>query len=300
MATNASFEALRGRREPHPLIASLHRLPHLEVPAFSAVIALAVLFTVVTRSPQTSFDPAPVHAAPFGEVWIATRTTATNLASLDAPTSMTFLGGSTSFGLGGWGSAAPAVAWASEARFADDLLAGRVPSDVRVVMYDPEAWAATPVDEQADPVASMRAFGHLARSHGYLAVITPHPNLATVHDAACGARPGEALEDAFLRCGIEGEAARYADVVEVQAQSLEGDPATYRRFVTAAAAQARAANPGVLVLSGLSTNYASDPSTLYDAWRSVLGTVDGHYLNVPHGRRPEIAIAFLRLVNAGG
>ena len=68
--------------------------------------------------------------------------------------------------------------------------------------------------------------------------------------------------------------------------------------ITAAAKQARDANPGVLVLSGLSTNFASDPSTLYAACRSVLGTVNGHYLNVPHGRRPETALAFLRLVTA--
>jgi hypothetical protein len=33
---------------------------------------------------------------------------------------------------------------------------------------------------------------------------------------------------------------------------------------------------------------------LLEAWRSVLGRVDGHYLNVPHGRDPETALAFLR------
>ena len=28
-----------------------------------------------------------------------------------------------------------------------------------------------------------------------------------------------------------------------------------------------------------------DPSVLFAAWESVLGIVDGHYLNVPQGRR---------------
>jgi hypothetical protein len=33
-------------------------------------------------------------------------------------------------------------------------------------------------------------------------------------------------------------------------------------------------------------NFTSDPSVLFAAWESVLGIVDGHCLNVPHGRRP--------------
>src|SRR5262249_8039797 len=136
-----------------------------------------------------------------------------------------------------------------------------------------------------------------ARTHGYVVMITPHPSLVTVAGAACGAEPGEALDRAFVRCGIEADAGRYADVVEVQGQDLEADPDAYRGFGATCARQARAPNPGVLVLSGLSTNFASDPSTLYEAWRSVLGMVDGHYLNVPHGQRPDTALAFLRLVS---
>jgi hypothetical protein len=68
--------------------------------------------------------------------------------------------------------------------------------------------------------------------------------------------------------------------------------------VRAAAEQARAANPGVLVLSGLSTNFTSDPSVLFAAWESMLGIVDGHYENVPHGRRPATAVGFLQKVAA--
>jgi hypothetical protein len=36
---------------------------------------------------------------------------------------------------------------------------------------------------------------------------------------------------------------------------------------------------------------------LYAAWRSVLDVVDGHYLNVPDGYRPAVAVAFLRMVD---
>ena len=50
-------------------------------------------------------------------------------------------------------------------------------------------------------------------------------------------------------------------MVELQAQSLERDTATYRSFVTAAAAQASAAQPGVTLLAGLSTNPPGAPVT---------------------------------------
>ena len=148
------------------------------------------------------------------------------------------------------------------------------------------------------PIPAMLAFGTLARSNGYLPVITPHPSLMAVHGAVCGAIVGESLEAAYLRCGIQGSAARAADIVEVQAQFLEADPDAYERFVTDAAAQARLANPSVQVISGISTMFTEDPQVLLSAWRSVRGVVDGHYLNVPHGIRANVAIAFARGVLA--
>jgi hypothetical protein len=117
-----------------------------------------------------------------------------------------------------------------------------------------------------------------------------------VHGAVCGVLGGESLESAYLRCGIQAMAARAADIVEVQAQYLETDPGAYAGFVAAAAAQARQANPNVLVLSGISTSFTEDPDVLMAAWRSVHGVVDGHYLNVPQGLRPSIAVAFARSV----
>ena len=87
-------------------------------------------------------------------------------------------------------------------------------------------------------------------------------------------------------------------MVEVQGQYLESDADAYRSFVAAAAQQARRTNPSVTVVSGISTTFTADPQVLYAAWRSVLDVVDGHYLNVPDGFRPEVAVAFLRLVAA--
>ncbi len=71
-------------------------------------------------------------------------------------------------------------------------------------------------------------------------------------------------------------------------------------FVGRAAEQARAANPAALVISGLSTRFASTAQTLVDAWTAVRAIVDGHYMAVPEGIRPEVATEFLRQIGASG
>jgi hypothetical protein len=273
------------------------------VTALLGLMALWSTSRIVANATRHEVAPSPpATSAPLGQVWVGTDKTAELLAGLDAETVRTFLGGSNSFALGGWSAASiPSQAWASEAQFASDLATGRIASDVRLVMYDPESWSATPPDERLDPETAMRAFASLAHRHGYLVMITPHPNLTSVPGAACVAVGVETEAHAFLRCGIEAAAARFADIVEVQAQSLEVNVMAYHHLVAAAAVQARAANPRVLVLSGLSTNFTQDPAVLYAAWRSVLGVVDGHYLNVPHGVRPEVAVGFLQMAaNAAG
>jgi hypothetical protein len=251
---------------------------------------------VVSTAVRAAGRPSEREAPPFGELWVGTATTAGTLAEIDPAMSNLFFGGKASVMLGGAEGAVTAMAWASQAAFAADLAAGRIPESVRVVLYDPEGWQATPAAERRAPAAAMQAFGELARSNGYVAVITPHPSLVTVPDAVCGAWEGETMQAAYLRCGIQADAARYADVVEVQGQYLETDVVAYRAFIDAAVQQARRANPSVTVLSGLSTNFTDDPAVVYAAWRSVLEVVDGHYLNVPGGIRPRVAVDFLQMV----
>ena len=93
-----------------------------------------------------------------------------------------------------------------------------------------------------------------------------------------------------------------------QAQSLERSTSTYAAFVRDAAAQARAANPRVTILAGLSTNPPGAEVTsqqLTDAIHATRGTVEGYWLNIP-GRgprcptcnppRPDVGRAALRAV----
>jgi len=261
------------------------------VPLAVVLVAVAVAVPLTVRS-----SPGP----PDGQAWIATLATIRRLRDLDAGVVAQFFDRPTSFALGGYGDAVNGASWASEAQFEADLAAGAIPPDTRAVMYDPERWADTPEAEQRDPVAAIQAFATAARAAGYDVIVTPHPNLVGVPGAVCGPRPSESLEDAFLRCGITAAAARVADVVEVQAQYLEADPVRYADVVGRATEQARDANPSTLVISGLSTRFAPTARTLVDAWTAVRDMVDGHYMAVPEGIRPEVATDFLQQIGASG
>jgi hypothetical protein len=200
--------------------------------------------------------------------------------------------------LGGRPGAIAGRTWASCAAFEADVAAGAIPPDVRVAMYDPERWKATPPDEQVDPASAMARFGRLAAERGYVRIITPHPGLMTAAGTAFELGEGETEEQAYERSGLTEAAARSADVVETQAQRLQTDPDAYRALVEATAVRARVANPHVWVLSGLGTSPGSraPPEILLAAWDSVRDIVEGHYISLSKSRYPEVMTAFLREV----
>jgi hypothetical protein len=262
-------------------------------------VILAVSLLVLVSLASTSARAYTNHRKRPGtttEIWIGTATTLGTLARIDPDAAGGLFGAPRSIILGEPVGAPIALSWASERLFAQDVADGSIPASVRIVLYDPEGWLATSPVERRAPIPAMLDFGALARAHGYVPVITPHPSLMQVPGATCGQMLGETIQGAYLRCGVEAAAARAADIVEVQAQFLETDPDAYARFVGEAAAQARLANPAVQIISGISTSFTDDPQVLLAAWRSVRGVVDGHYLNVPHGVRPDVAVAFAREV----
>lgn len=99
-----------------------------------------------------------------------------------------------------------------------------------------------------------------------------------------------------------------SDVLELQAQSLERSTSTYAAFVRDAAAQARAANPRVAILAGLSTNPPGAEVTSQQLRAAIHATrvvADGYWLNIPgrgpgcptcNSPRPEVGQAALRTV----
>lgn len=237
--------------------------------------------------------------SPPDSAWVITRTNLELLESFDHDLTASFFDDPRTIALGGFGDAVTAHGWASLAAFEADVGAGLVADDVTVVMYDPEAWEHTPIAEQLDPVAAMTGFATLARAEGYRVVMTPHPGLVTVPGATCTQLAGESVPAAFMRCGLPAAAAENADIVDLQLQGLQQQPGRYREWITAAAAQARRANPEVQVLAHLTTRLAPDPTVLYAAWRAVQPIVDGGYLGVPGGTRPRVALGFLRMISIG-
>jgi len=198
--------------------------------------------------------------------------------------------------------AEPVVTFASAAALKRAIRARQLPSGIFGVLYDPEAWPFTPTAEQQNPVQAATSAAAMAHAHGIRLIVAPALDLTTV--LATGATGPDWRQ--FLDLDLVGRLAKVADVVELQAQSLEQDTRVYIAFVQAAAAQASAARPGIDLLAGLSTNPPGVPieaQQLTAAIQATRSVVDGYWLNVPvpgaqcptcHAARPAIATQVLQ------
>jgi hypothetical protein len=173
---------------------------------------------------------------------------------------------------------------------------------VNGIMYDYERWRFTPEEEQRNPAGYVKQAADLVHAQGLLLLTAPAVNLVTVMAPEDGGK----RYDAYLRLGIAADAARYADVFDIQAQGSERNIELYANFVRQAAAQARQANQKVVVLAGISTQPGGQQVTADDVLRAIAATrdmVDGYWFNIPQPSeycpgctdfRPDIAIEVLR------
>jgi hypothetical protein len=201
----------------------------------------------------------------------------------------------------GW-NAVPLVSFKSFAAIANALKRGALASNVKGIIYDNENWPFTPEEEQRNPAYYEKLSADLVHAHGLLFLTAPAVDLVAVLAPADRKRRYEA----YLRLGIAADAARYADAIDIQAQSAEANTELYTNFVRQAAAQARQANPKVVVLAGISTNPNGQHVTADDILRAIAATrdvVDGYWCNIPqpgvhcphcNDFRPDIAIEVLR------
>jgi hypothetical protein len=176
--------------------------------------------------------------------------------------------------------ARPIVAFASAASLSAAVRAHDLPHGTYGVLYDPEAWDFTPSSEQRNPVTAAAQAAASAHADGLRFIVAPALNLTTVLAPETHAT----RDHEFLALRLVGRFARSADVVELQAQSLERAPGRYRAFVRAAAAQALAANPRVKLLAGLSSNPPGPAVTLGQLRGDIGATrsaVAGYWLNIP-------------------
>lgn len=96
----------------------------------------------------------------------------------------------------------------------------------------------------------------------------------------------------MVRAGVDGSSARGADMIGIQAQSLENDPAAYTAYVRQAAQQAQTAQPGIRVFGELSTSPGGSAPSVADLAACVQGTrpyVVGYLLWVEPGNARAMA-----------
>jgi hypothetical protein len=183
---------------------------------------------------------------------------------------------------------------------------GLAPS-VKAVLYDNEHWQFTPAAEQADPAGSTQRAAEAAHRHGLLLIATPAVNLVRALDPQGSGK----TYDRFLQLGVIRDAARFADIVVIQAQGSETALPLYSSFVRAAAAQAREANPHAIVLAGISTNPSGQrvsAEQILAAIHATRSAVEGYWFNVPapgpycpacNDFRPDLAIQVLSALGPG-
>jgi hypothetical protein len=206
----------------------------------------------------------------------------------------------------GWHSI-PTRSFSSYAALKAAFAANSIPSSIQAIIYDNEAWQFTPVDEQQHFAFYVKEAADLVHSHHMQLIATPATDLVNV--LAPNIQQGNRY-DRFLSLNIIKEAAQFANVVEIQAQGSESSTAKYTQFVRAAVAQAKAANPDVVVLAGLSTNPDGQKVSgqqLYAAFQATSGDVSGYWLNIPGNQggycprcgtpQPQVAVDFLKKLN---
>ncbi len=258
-----------------------------------AVALILILITIGIYLLPTHAKPSSVTTTPpaSSRYWIMTKAV---LAEMTAnPTARATLARDTMYALAYNPSDAtaaehglriiPAKSYKSEAQFASDVAAHKIPAYVRAILYDNEPWHLTPSAEKQDPVRYYKMAYALAHAHGYTLIAAPVPNT------------------------IDPSIAPYADVIDVQAQYAQATAKTYLAAVEGTILKVKQANAHVTVLSGLSTNpTAGDPT-----WQQLTNIAhatfphltSGWWLNIPNPGtacprcqqpRPDTALSFLK------
>lgn len=175
----------------------------------------------------------------------------------------------------------PVELFSSIATFSVAVREARMIPGVRMVAYDLEFFHLTPVAERRNPLAYLRAFALAARASGYQPILIPGRDLVRQPGAACGLRPGLTISQAYLNCGLPGTAAN-APIYVIQSAPVETNLPALRQLVQQSAAQARRANPKVIVLATLATAPNGVPvtsSAITMAARAIQPYVQGFELN---------------------
>jgi hypothetical protein len=262
------------------------------------VLAAAVALTMVTVT-------GPATASAATQNWIATGWNIRLLNQASPAAAAHFFNRPSSYGVGGNRAASPILAgfgtlpvlqYGSYAQFAADVQAGAITYPYHWILYDPENWAQTPLNEQQDPGTYLPLFAQLAHANGYQVIEAPARNLGFVAGSACPKLSAETLDQWYVRCDVAGMVAAYSDIYLLQDEANAANLPEYDWLFSQARAQALASNPLITVDSEVTTNFGT-ADQMTAAAQSV--NADGFYLGVPDGAIDE-ATQFLQNMQAAG
>jgi hypothetical protein len=167
-------------------------------------------------------------------------------------------------------------------------LATGLPTGIDTILLDLEKWPLTPRLQQEYPGYFYERGAVAARQHRLTYLVTPGTDLAQV---LAPNAPGPAYQR-MLQQYVDGFAARGADMIDIQAQSLESNPGAYLDYIRQAAAQARANQPGIRVLADLSGSPNGSTPSAADLAACIRGArpyVNGYLLWVPPANAGTVA-----------
>ena len=250
----------------------------LAAAAGAAMVAGAVLGPVLTAGPASA-------ASRIG--WIMGAGNVHLLGAQDHAIASHFIDTPASFGTGAslvgdpiqpGLKTTPVLAYTSYAQFSSDIRNRRISFHYQWVMYDPEDWNRTPLAEQQDPVKYMTLFGQLAHAHRLKVIMAPGMSLGYVAGSAIPRHQSESITAWYVRVNLARAAAANSDIYDLQSESQTASLTGYDWLFKHAAAQARAANPRVLVFAEVSTVNGS-AGQMAAAARSI--SPDGFYVAAP-------------------
>ena len=148
------------------------------------------------------------------------------------------------------------------------------------------------------PIRYMDKFAAAASANGLTPILVPARDLMRVPNGACTQNPPDTISQAYISCGIPAAAAN-ASFYVIQAAAVEDDLPALRQLVRQGAAQARRANPKVIVLATLSAAPNGGPlpyTAVVKAARAILPYVQGFEMN-SEPRNDRQLVSFLRALD---
>jgi hypothetical protein len=268
-----------------------------------AKAGIAALATVGATGLALALVVGPAGAA-TKPAWLMTAGNVQTLSQTDSSTASYFFNTPTAYGAGASlvktpvqarYATTPVLSYTSYAQFSSDIQNGAITYPYKWVMYDPEAWAQTPVNEQQNPVKYMTLFGQLAHAHGLQVIQAPALDLAWVPGSVLPLHQGESGDQWFVRVNIAGAAAAAGDIFDLQNESNTTSGGQYAYMFNTTQAQAQAANSNVKVYSEVSTVNGT-AAQMATAAQSI--SPDGYYVAAA-GNMPQTDQFFQLMKTAG-